>query len=372
MRQKLAQMWIDTEVLQVHRRARHHQAPQGRAAGARGLRRQDGWVESHQQLQELAMEIQGPYSQLAQGSPIGGGRRPLAVHLPPLAGQLDRGRHHRDPEEHHRRARARPPERLSHGLRLQRGAGAAAEHRAQVLRERVPLRVVRRAWPTPEGITAAFWTKLAEQGWLGPHLSRGVTAAWASASWTWSCSWRRWAARWCPARSSPRVLLGGLAILEAGQRGAEEGVAAEDRGRRGQGRAGLDGAERALGAAGVTLTAAARRAASYTLSGTKLFVHDAHTADVLVVAARTAAQAARGRALALPRAQGHARARGQAAAHDGPDAQALRGDAQDVAVGADALLGPRDGGWAPLPACSTAPPSRSAPRCAAAPSGCST
>ena len=30
-----------------------------------------GWVDTHQRLQELAMEILGPYSQLARGSRLG-------------------------------------------------------------------------------------------------------------------------------------------------------------------------------------------------------------------------------------------------------------------------------------------------------------
>ena len=42
-------------------------------------------------------------------------------------------------------------------------------------------------------------------------------------------------------------------------------------------------------------------------------------------------------------------------------------DVPGVEVGADALLGPRDAAWPPWRACSIAPPSRSAPRCAAAP-----
>ena len=98
MRQKLAQLWIDTEVFKYTGAARHHQAPQGRDARARGLGRQDDvGATGTSALQELAMEIQGPYGSSARarrGRSTGG---LWQLHVPPLAGQLDRGRHHRDP-----------------------------------------------------------------------------------------------------------------------------------------------------------------------------------------------------------------------------------------------------------------------------------
>ena len=43
-------------------------------------------------------------------------RRPVDLPLPALAGELDRGRHDRDPQEHRRRARARAPARMNFGL----------------------------------------------------------------------------------------------------------------------------------------------------------------------------------------------------------------------------------------------------------------
>ncbi|HTG10934.1 MAG TPA: acyl-CoA dehydrogenase family protein, partial [Candidatus Eisenbacteria bacterium] len=113
------------------------------------------------------------------------------------------------------------------------------------------------------------------------------------------------------------VLLGGLAILEAGGDAQKKEwlprIAAGDK------RVALAWMEPSaqLGPAGVTLTAV-KRGETFTLSGTKLFVHDAHTADALVVAARTRSWARR------------------------------------------AGAGPRSR------ACSTAPASRSARRCAAA------
>src|SRR5439155_1634163 len=77
-----------------------------------------------------------------EGLGVGDRGRGVAAVLPPLAGQLDRGRDDRDPEEHHRRAAARPTEGLDrHGFRLQPGARAAPLHRAEVPRERVHLGV---------------------------------------------------------------------------------------------------------------------------------------------------------------------------------------------------------------------------------------
>ncbi|PYM12425.1 MAG: acyl-CoA dehydrogenase [Candidatus Rokuibacteriota bacterium] len=58
MRQKIAQIWIDTESLKY--------------TGARAITKASAgkltWVETHQRLQELAMELEGPYAQLVAGS----------------------------------------------------------------------------------------------------------------------------------------------------------------------------------------------------------------------------------------------------------------------------------------------------------------
>jgi alkylation response protein AidB-like acyl-CoA dehydrogenase len=86
------------------------------------------------------------------------------------------------------------------------------------------------------------------------------------------------------------VLLGGLTILEAGSEALKKEwlpkIASGNK------RVTLAWMEPSavLGPAGVTLEAKGA-GGSYTLSGTKLFVPDAHTADAIVVAARTAAGA---------------------------------------------------------------------------------
>ena len=54
------------------------------------------WAEINQHLMELAMEIEGPYSQFADDSEYALDRR-LAVPVPAHAGELDRGRDHGHP-----------------------------------------------------------------------------------------------------------------------------------------------------------------------------------------------------------------------------------------------------------------------------------
>jgi alkylation response protein AidB-like acyl-CoA dehydrogenase len=68
MRQKLAQLWIDTECLKYTGARAITKLLKGELPGPEASTGKMGWVETHQKLQELAMEIQGPYSQLARGS----------------------------------------------------------------------------------------------------------------------------------------------------------------------------------------------------------------------------------------------------------------------------------------------------------------
>jgi alkylation response protein AidB-like acyl-CoA dehydrogenase len=68
MRQKLAQLWIDTESLKYTGARAVTRLLRGEMPGPEASTGKMGWVETHQRLQELAMEIEGPYSQLAKGS----------------------------------------------------------------------------------------------------------------------------------------------------------------------------------------------------------------------------------------------------------------------------------------------------------------
>ena len=67
------------------------------------------WSETNQQLTQLAADLVGPEA-LTRPAPLG-------LRAAARARQLDRGRHHRDPQEHRRRARARPAQGALRGDR---------------------------------------------------------------------------------------------------------------------------------------------------------------------------------------------------------------------------------------------------------------
>ncbi len=68
LRQKIAQLWIDTECLKYTGARAITRLLKGEMPGPEASTGKMGWVETHQRLQELAMEIQGPYAQLVKGS----------------------------------------------------------------------------------------------------------------------------------------------------------------------------------------------------------------------------------------------------------------------------------------------------------------
>ena len=205
---------------------------------------------------------------------------------------------------------------------------------------------VRRLMETPEGISPDLWTKLAEQGWLGlvyPEAYDGMGLGLVDLV----VLMEEMGRAVVPGPYFSAVLLGGLAIVEAGSEAQKKEwlpkIAAGDR------RVALAWMEPSaqLGPAGVTLTAV-EKGGTYTLSGTKLFVHDAHTADALVVAARTRPGAgADGVSLfLLPK-----RTRGLEVTLL-PTMDQTRKLCEvalsDVTIGPDALLGAAGAGWAPL------------------------
>jgi alkylation response protein AidB-like acyl-CoA dehydrogenase len=68
MRQKIAQLWIDTECLKYMGARAITKLLKGEVPGPEASAGKMSWVETHQKLQELAMEIEGPYSQILRGS----------------------------------------------------------------------------------------------------------------------------------------------------------------------------------------------------------------------------------------------------------------------------------------------------------------
>ncbi|HSF07562.1 MAG TPA: acyl-CoA dehydrogenase family protein [Methylomirabilota bacterium] len=68
MRQRIAQLWIETECLKYTGARAITRLLRGEIPGPEASTGKMIWVDTHQRLQELAMEIQGPYSQLTRGS----------------------------------------------------------------------------------------------------------------------------------------------------------------------------------------------------------------------------------------------------------------------------------------------------------------
>jgi alkylation response protein AidB-like acyl-CoA dehydrogenase len=68
MRQKIAELWISTECLKYTGARALTRLLKGELPGPEASTGKMMWVETHQKIQELAMEIEGPYSQLLSGS----------------------------------------------------------------------------------------------------------------------------------------------------------------------------------------------------------------------------------------------------------------------------------------------------------------
>jgi len=144
---------------------------------------------------------------------------------------------------------------------------------------------VRKLMAGPEGMTPDLWKKIVEQGWTGlifadEHGGMGLGFV------DLVVLMEEMGRAVVPGPFFSTVLLGGLAIREAGTEAQKKAWLPKIAS--GEARATLAWMEPSaeLGARGITLQATAK-GAGFTLDGTKLFVHDAHTADVIVVAART-------------------------------------------------------------------------------------
>ena len=148
-----------------------------------------------------------------------------------------------------------------------------------------PSDVVRMLMETPERMSPALWTKLAEQGWTGliyPEEFDGMGLGLVDLV----VLMEEMGRAVVPGPYFSTLLLGGLALLEAGSDAQKKEWL--PRIASGHKRVTLAWMEPSaiLGPDGVTLSVT-RKNGRFVLSGTKLFVPDAHTADAIVVAART-------------------------------------------------------------------------------------
>jgi alkylation response protein AidB-like acyl-CoA dehydrogenase len=206
---------------------------------------------------------------------------------------------------------------------------------------------VRARMAEPAGVTDDFWKKLAEQGWLGliyPEESDGTGLGFVDLT----VLMEEMGRAVMPGPFFSTVLLGGLAILEAGS--AAQKKEWLSRISQGQAKTTLAFTEpnARWDAAAVTL-GARESGGTFTLTGTKLFVLDAHVADVIVAVARTREGKRPEEGLSMflvPKGT------------KGLDVKLLPTMDQtrklcevtfnDVSVGADAVLGARDQAWGPL------------------------
>jgi alkylation response protein AidB-like acyl-CoA dehydrogenase len=205
---------------------------------------------------------------------------------------------------------------------------------------------VRARMAEPAGVTDAFWAKLAEQGWTGlvyPEEFGGTGLGFVDLTVLMEEMGR--AVMPGPFFST---LLGGLTILEAGSAAQKKEWLTKIAG--GEAKAALAFTEpnARWDAAAVAVTAR-EAGGKYTLSGTKLFVLDAHVADVIVVVARTRESKRPEEGLSLFLVPKGARGLSVKLLPTMDQTRKLcEVKFEDVVVGADALLGPRDGAWVPL------------------------
>jgi len=146
-------------------------------------------------------------------------------------------------------------------------------------------RFVRARMAEPAAVTDAFWQKLAEQGWLGivyPEEDGGSGLGLVDLV----VLMEEMGRRVMPGPFLSTVLLGGAAIAEAGTSAQRREWL--PRVASGAAKAALAWTEPTLrwDAAGIAAPAC-ETGGGFSLSGTKLFVGDAHLADILVIAART-------------------------------------------------------------------------------------
>ena len=206
---------------------------------------------------------------------------------------------------------------------------------------------VRARMAEPAGVTDDFWKKLAEQGWLGliyPEEFDGTGLGFVDLT----VLMEEMGRAVMPGPFFATVLLGGLAILEAGSAAQKKEWLSKISAGQAKTTLAFTEPNARWDAAGITASAK-ESGGKFTLTGTKLFVLDAHVADVIVVAARTREGKRPEEGLSLFLVPKGAK---------GLEVKLLPTMDQtrklcevtfnDVTVGTDALLGAKDQAWGPL------------------------
>jgi alkylation response protein AidB-like acyl-CoA dehydrogenase len=210
-----------------------------------------------------------------------------------------------------------------------------------------PTKFVRERMASEEAVTEGFWKRLAEQGWLGilyPEEYGGSGLGLVDLV----VLMEEMGRAVMPGPFLATVLLGGAAILEAG--GPAKRAEWLPRIAAGEAKATLAWSEPALrwDAAGIMMTAR-ETGSGFVLSGTKLFVPDAHLADVLVIAARTRDGSTMEDGISLflvPRGAAGLSVKLLPTIDETRKQCEVRLD--NVPLGGEALLGDLHAGWAPL------------------------
>ena len=146
-------------------------------------------------------------------------------------------------------------------------------------------RFVREMMATEAAVTPEFWGRLAEQGWLGITYAEEDGGSGLGLV-DLVVLMEEVGRAVMPGPFPATVLLGGAAIAEAGSPAQRQEWLPRIAAGEAKATLALTEPNARWDAAGITLTAGETRG-GFALSGTKLFVPDAHLADVLVVAART-------------------------------------------------------------------------------------
>ena len=170
IRQRIAQLHIEAEAMRLERLPRPDQD-----------RCSTGVPGPEGSLWQVAVGRHQPGADRAGTSRVATRRRApdadterhLELPLPARARQLDRGRHHRDPQEHHRRARARPAAAaLDHELRPHDEQQAIKRTAREFLAS--PLCASRRCASSPRLRSYdddGLWRQISDLGWPGIAIS---------------------------------------------------------------------------------------------------------------------------------------------------------------------------------------------------------